>query len=156
PLCRAEGPGGRLLDVQGEIARRSDRVGQALPQSHGGRERDRDPPGVRGGGLRRRAHARAQRSRGADARRDRQEEVGAMSSVRGRVGTGRGAFILRGDGKRRQWDVSGPHFGGGEIYHLRGSPADPNRLYASQSSSWFGQVIQRSSDGGKTWEAVGN
>ena len=33
---------------------------------------------------------------------------------------------------------------------MKGSPADPNRIYASQSSSWFGQVIQRSSDGGKT------
>jgi photosystem II stability/assembly factor-like uncharacterized protein len=60
------------------------------------------------------------------------------------------------DGKREQWEVSGPHFGGWEIYHMKGSPADPNRLYASQSSGWFGQVIQRSSDGGKTWETMGN
>ena len=79
-----------------------------------------------------------------------------MSSVRVLVGTRKGAFILTADGKRQHWDVSGPHFGGWEIYHLKGSPADPNRLYASQSSSWFGQVIQRSNDGGKTWEAVGN
>src|SRR5687767_2444002 len=42
------------------------------------------------------------------------------------------------------------------MYHLKGSPADPNRLYASQSSGWFGQVIQRSNDGGQTWEPVGN
>jgi len=60
------------------------------------------------------------------------------------------------DGARKQWEVSGPHFGGWEMYHIKGSPADPNRLYASQSSSWFGQLIQRSNDGGKTWEAVGN
>src|SRR5262249_14836892 len=79
-----------------------------------------------------------------------------MSRVRVLVGTRKGAFILTADGTRRHWDVSGPHFGGWEIYHLKGSPADPNRLYASQSSSWFGQVIQRSSDGGKSWEAVGN
>jgi len=79
-----------------------------------------------------------------------------MSSVRVLVGTRKGAFVLTSDGTRRQWDVSGPHFGGWEMYHLKGSPADPNRLYASQSSSWFGQVIQRSSDGGKTWETVGN
>ena len=79
-----------------------------------------------------------------------------MSSVRVLVGTRKGAFILTADGKRQNWDVSGPHFGGWEIYHLKGSPADPNRLYASQSSSWFGQVIQRSNDGGKTWEAVDN
>ncbi len=79
-----------------------------------------------------------------------------MSRVRVLVGTRKGAFVLTADGTRTQWDVSGPHFGGWEIYHLKGSPADPNRLYASQSSSWFGQVIQRSNDGGTTWEAAGN
>jgi photosystem II stability/assembly factor-like uncharacterized protein len=79
-----------------------------------------------------------------------------MSRVRVLIGTRKGAFVLTSDGKREHWDVSGPHFGGWEIYHLKGSPADPDRLYASQSSSWFGQVIQRSSDGGRTWETVGN
>jgi photosystem II stability/assembly factor-like uncharacterized protein len=74
-----------------------------------------------------------------------------MSKVRVLVGTRKGAFVLTSDGKRETWDVSGPHFAGWEIYHVKGSPADPNRLYASQSSGWFGQVIQRSDDGGKTW-----
>src|SRR5436309_29251 len=75
-----------------------------------------------------------------------------MSGVRVLVGTRKGAFILAGDGKRKQWNVSGPHFAGWEIYHMKGSSADPNRLYASQTSGWFGQIIQRSCDGGKTWE----
>src|SRR5438094_514557 len=79
-----------------------------------------------------------------------------MSGVRVLVGTRKGAFILAGDGKRKQWNVSGPHFAGWEIYHMKGSPADPNRIYASQSSSWFGQVLPRSDDGGKTWTTVGN
>jgi len=79
-----------------------------------------------------------------------------MSGVRVLVGTRKGAFILTADGKREQWDVSGPHFAGWEIYHLKGSPADPNRLYASQSSGWFGQTMQRSDDGGVTWTPVGN
>ncbi|MGD9851959.1 MAG: WD40/YVTN/BNR-like repeat-containing protein [Nitrospirales bacterium] len=78
-----------------------------------------------------------------------------MSRVRVLVGTRKGAFVLTSDGKRKQWDVRGPHFGGWELYHVKGSPADPNRLYASQSSSWFGQIIQRSDDGGKTWEIPG-
>ena len=78
-----------------------------------------------------------------------------MSSVRVLVGTRKGAFILTSDGKREKWDVSGPHFAGWEMYHIKGSPADPNRLYASQTSGWFGQIIQRSSDGGKTWETPG-
>ena len=79
-----------------------------------------------------------------------------MTGVRVLVGTRKGAFILTSDGKREQWDVAGPFFGGWEIYHLKGSPVDPNRLYASQSSGWFGQLIQRSDDGGKTWAPVGN
>jgi len=78
-----------------------------------------------------------------------------MSSVRVLVGTRKGAFILTADGKRKRWKVSGPHFTGWEIYHLKGSPADPNRIYASQTSGWFGQIIQRSNDGGKTWETPG-
>jgi photosystem II stability/assembly factor-like uncharacterized protein len=79
-----------------------------------------------------------------------------MSKVRVLVGTRKGAFILSSDGSRKIWEVSGPHFGGWEIYHLKGSPADPNRLYASQSSDWFGQVIHRSDDGGQSWTPVGN
>ena len=79
-----------------------------------------------------------------------------MSGVRVLVGTRKGAFVLTSDGKREKWDVSGPHFPGWEIYHLKGSPADQDRLYASQCSGWFGQVIQRSDDGGATWEPVGN
>jgi hypothetical protein len=79
-----------------------------------------------------------------------------MSGARVLVGTRKGAFILTSDGKRDNWQVEGPLFGGWEIYHFKGSSADPNRLYASQSSDWFGQVTQRSNDGGKTWETAGN
>lgn len=79
-----------------------------------------------------------------------------MSQVRVLVGTRKGAFVLTSDGQRALWQVSGPHFGGWEIYHMKGSPADPNRIYASQSSGWFGQVVQRSDDGGVTWAPVGN
>src|SRR3954465_14548024 len=78
-----------------------------------------------------------------------------MSKVRVLAGTRKGAFIIESDGKRKDWSVSGPHFGGWEIYHMKGSPVDPNRIYASQSSSWFGQIIQRSNGGGKSWEQPG-
>jgi photosystem II stability/assembly factor-like uncharacterized protein len=78
-----------------------------------------------------------------------------MSSIRVLVGTRKGAFILTADGARQRWRVNGPYFGGWEVYHLKGSPADPNRLYASQTSGWFGQVIQCSDDGGKTWQPPG-
>ena len=78
-----------------------------------------------------------------------------MSGVRVLVGTRKGAFILTSDGKREKWDVSGPHFTGWEVYHMKGSSADPNRIYASQTSGWFGQIIERSDDGGKTWTTPG-
>src|SRR5436189_5386740 len=74
-----------------------------------------------------------------------------MSKVRVLVGTKKGAFILTADGARKNWDVSGPHFAGWEMYHLKGCPSNPDRIYASQTSGWFGQIIQRSDDGGKTW-----
>ena len=79
-----------------------------------------------------------------------------MSGVRILVGTKKGAFLLSSDGRRKRWKLDGPHFAGWEIFHMTGSPTDPDRLYTSQSSSWFGQLIQRSNNGGKDWEAVGN
>ena len=79
-----------------------------------------------------------------------------MAGVRLLVGTRKGAFILTADEGRARWEVSEPHFPGWEVYHVKGSPADPDRLYASQSSGWFGQVIQRSDDGGRSWQPVGN
>jgi photosystem II stability/assembly factor-like uncharacterized protein len=78
-----------------------------------------------------------------------------MSTIRLLVGTRKGAFILTSDGQRERWQVSGPHFAGWEMYHLKGSPVDPNRIYASQTSGWFGQIIQRSDDGGQTWHQPG-
>jgi photosystem II stability/assembly factor-like uncharacterized protein len=77
-----------------------------------------------------------------------------MANVRVLVGTRKGAFVLTSDGKRQSWQVSGPHFAGWEVYHLKGSPVNPDRIYASQSTGWFGQKIQRSDDGGKTWQAM--
>ncbi|WP_436521490.1 WD40/YVTN/BNR-like repeat-containing protein [Actinoplanes sp. HUAS TT8] len=79
-----------------------------------------------------------------------------MTGVRLLVGTRKGAFLLTSDGTRQDWKVDGPHFAGWEIYHLNGSPAEPDRLWASQTSGWFGQILQRSDDGGRNWQAVGN
>jgi photosystem II stability/assembly factor-like uncharacterized protein len=79
-----------------------------------------------------------------------------MGTVRLLVGTRKGAFIFTSDEGRERWDITGPHFPGWEIYHLKGSAADPNRLYASQSTGWFGQILQRSDDGGRSWQPVNN
>ncbi len=79
-----------------------------------------------------------------------------MSGARVLVGTAKGAFVLTSDGKRTAWEVDGPFFGGMEIYHMKGSPVEADRIYASQGTEWFGQVMHRSDDGGKSWETVGN
>jgi len=79
-----------------------------------------------------------------------------MNGIRVLVGTKKGMFVLTSDATRAQWKIDGPLFGGWEIFHVKGSPADSNRLYASQHTGWFGQQIQRSNDGGKTWESMGN
>ena len=79
-----------------------------------------------------------------------------MAGVRVLVGTRKGAFVLTSDEGRRDWQVGGPFFSGWEVYHLKGSPADPDRIWASQSGGWFGQLVQRSDDGGRTWAPVGN
>src|SRR4029434_1629962 len=79
-----------------------------------------------------------------------------MSTIRVLVGTKKGAFILTADGKRQKWEVSGPHFGGWEIYHLKGSPVDPNRLYASQSIRWVGELMRLYDDVRESWDAVAN
>jgi photosystem II stability/assembly factor-like uncharacterized protein len=79
-----------------------------------------------------------------------------MSRVRLLVGTRKGAFVMESDGSRRDWKIEGPHFGGWEVMHVNGSPANPDRIWASQWTDWHGQVVQRSDDGGRTWEAVGN
>ena len=53
-----------------------------------------------------------------------------MAGVRVLVGTKKGAFVLTSDAGRRSWQVGGPHFGGWEVYHLKASPADPDRMWA--------------------------
>ena len=78
-----------------------------------------------------------------------------MSKIRILTGTRKGAFIISSDAERKVWTIDGPHFGGWEIFHMAASPVNPDRIYASQTSDWFGQIIQRSDDGGKTWQQPG-
>jgi BNR/Asp-box repeat len=77
-----------------------------------------------------------------------------MSKVRILVGTRKGAFILESN-DRQVWTVNGPLFGGLEVYHLKGSNLNPDRIYAAPGTAWFGQLMQRSDDGGKTWTDIG-
>lgn len=79
-----------------------------------------------------------------------------VAGVRVLIGTAKGAFVATADGGRSRWSIDGPLFGGWEVYHLKGSPLDPDRIWAAPSTGWHGQVVQRSEDGGTTWRPVGN
>lgn len=79
-----------------------------------------------------------------------------MTGVRVLVGTRKGGFLLTSDGARRDWRVEGPLFAGWEVYHVAGSPADPDRIWAAPSLGWFGQQVHRSDDGGGSWTPVGS
>jgi len=79
-----------------------------------------------------------------------------MPGVRVLLGTRKGASVLTSDEGRQQWQVAGPHFGGWAVLHVKGSTVDPDLLWAAPSGGWFGQLIQRSQDGGRSWDPVGN
>jgi len=79
-----------------------------------------------------------------------------MSLIKVLVGTRKGAFIITSDASRKSWEIADPLFPGWEVYHLVASPVMPGRLYASQSTQWFGQLIQRSDNGGISWQAMNN
>jgi photosystem II stability/assembly factor-like uncharacterized protein len=68
------------------------------------------------------------------------------------AGTRKGLFLLRDDDDRRSWTVEGdPVLDGWEIYHAMQDPRDGS-LYAAANHPVYGANVQRSSDGGKTWE----
>ena len=68
------------------------------------------------------------------------------------VGTMKGAFVLKGDANRKNWEVGGPYFPGRAIYAMNYDGRDDrNRLWAAVNSSFWGSYLSTSNDFGKTW-----
>lgn len=68
------------------------------------------------------------------------------------VGTMKGAFVLKSDASRKNWEVGGPYFPGRAIYALNYDGRDNrNRLWAAVNSSYWGSYLSTSNDFGKTW-----
>ncbi len=68
------------------------------------------------------------------------------------AGTMKGAFVLRSDKQRQQWEVGGPYFPGRAIYALAYDDRNGRqRLWAAVNSSYWGSYLSSSNDFGKTW-----
>src|SRR5258708_5359741 len=68
------------------------------------------------------------------------------------AGTMKGAFVLRSNKDRQQWDIGGPYFPGRAIYALAYDDRNGRtRLWAAVNSSFWGSYLSSSDDFGKTW-----
>ena len=148
-VAKSDVPDAVPPDVVLDVIRTAAKGTEVIPAEHSGL------PGAGAAQVSPRSTLRGPRDVRMRVEAGRQGE-GTMSGVRVLVGTQKGAFVMTSDGRRADWEVTGPHFGGWEIYHVVGAPSDPMRVYASQSTGWFGQIIQRSDDGGQSWRPVGN
>jgi hypothetical protein len=68
------------------------------------------------------------------------------------VATRKGAWLFRGDGARRAWRASGPHFLGHVVHHLVLDPRDRRTLLAAAKTGHLGPTVFRSTDLGRTWK----
>jgi hypothetical protein len=68
------------------------------------------------------------------------------------AGTMKGAFVLRSDKQRKEWEVGGPYFPGRAIYALAYDDRNGRqRLWAAVNSSYWGSYLSSSDNFGKTW-----
>jgi hypothetical protein len=68
------------------------------------------------------------------------------------VGTTKGAFILRSDSERNDWEIGGPYFPGRAIYALNyDNRHGRQKLWAAVNSSYWGSYLSSSDDFGETW-----
>lgn len=68
------------------------------------------------------------------------------------VGTMKGAFIIRSDSTRRDWEIGGPYFPGRAIYAMAYDDREGRkRLWSAVNSSHWGSYLSTSEDFGKTW-----
>jgi len=84
---------------------------------------------------------------------------GKKSSAGGKlsllVGTRKGAFILRGDKTRREWELSDGMFVGNIVHHMVMDPRDRKTIMMAVHTGHLGPTIFRSTDMGKTWQEAG-
>lgn len=80
------------------------------------------------------------------------------------VGTTKGAFFLHSDTTRHNWELTGPHLDGWEIYSVapaansdqahNGIKSPNNRIFSGTSHFVYGPTIRFSDDLGATWTQV--
>lgn len=68
------------------------------------------------------------------------------------VGTMKGAFLLRSDSVRADWEMGGPYFPGSAVYSMAyDGRAGRQRIWAGPMSMHWGAVLRSSDDFGQTW-----
>ena len=68
------------------------------------------------------------------------------------VGTMKGAFMLRSDESRTNWQVAGPYFAGRAIYAMAfDNRRGRQRLWAAVNSPFWGSYLSSSDDFGRQW-----
>src|SRR5688500_12553853 len=68
------------------------------------------------------------------------------------VGTMKGAFLLRSDASRSQWEIGGPYFPGSAVYAMAyDDRAGRKRIWAGPQSMHWGALLRSSDDFGQSW-----
>jgi len=68
------------------------------------------------------------------------------------VGTMKGAFILRANGRRKKWEIGGPYFPGNAVYAMNyDGRSGRHRIWAGPQSMHWGAVLRSTDDFGRNW-----
>lgn len=67
------------------------------------------------------------------------------------IGTTKGAFILRSNGQRKNWEVGGPYFHGHNVYALAYDGRRGRRRIWASTQNYWGTMLRSTDDFGKSW-----
>ncbi len=68
------------------------------------------------------------------------------------VGTNKGLFLFQSDEARKDWEMTGPHLAGWDVYSIHRDRR--GRIYAGTSHFVYGPTFRVTDDGGKNWQQL--
>jgi len=78
----------------------------------------------------------------------------AERKVRVLVGTRKGTYIVESDTRRKSWKVGPVASAGRDVFHVTADPRHPGTLYAAVNSGFWGPILYRSPNWGRSWKEV--